>query len=169
MGTNGMAFEGSESLLRRSQDFVADHLKIYLESGGAQGHVVDVSHTGWNARVSTLLLRTFGRKSGKEYLTPLIYGAIGGEWIVIASKAGAIDHPAWYRNLVARSDVRFQVGGQTFDASWRTLEGAEREEVWAYMARVYPPFADYAKACGDRIIPVIAMLPESEVNAPGIG
>ncbi|TGD75723.1 nitroreductase family deazaflavin-dependent oxidoreductase [Mangrovimicrobium sediminis] len=154
-----MAFEGSESLLSRSRDFVRDHMAAYLDSGGREGHIVDVSHTGVERLLPTLLLQTIGRKSGRPLLVPLIYGFHGGEWVVIASKAGSTSHPAWYLNLREMEEVRFQVGGQCFRGHWREAQGTEKAAVWDYMCGVFPPYADYQAAAGERDIPVILLRP----------
>lgn len=158
-----MAFEGSESLLSRSRDFVRDHLGAYLESGGREGHIVDVSHTGVDRLLPTLLLQTTGRKSGRTLVVPLIYGFYAGEWVVVASKAGAVSHPAWYLNLEAMAEVQFQVGTQCFKGRWRSPQGAEKAEIWEYMQKVFPPYEDYQQAAGEREIPVVLLRPEAVV------
>ena len=158
-----MAFEGSESLLRRSKGFVEDHLETYLSSGGAEGHIVDVSHTGVDRVLPTLLLKTAGRRSGKDLIVPLIYGCYGGEWVVIASKAGAANHPAWYLNLSAQDSVQFQISTQCFSGRWRVAEGEERNHVWAYMETHFPPYRDYQESAGERLIPVIMLEPRERL------
>ena len=52
---------------------------------------------------TTLLLTTTGRKSGEERTTPLIYQEHDGDYLVVASKGGADEPPAWYRNLQERA------------------------------------------------------------------
>lgn len=158
-----MRFEGTEQLLRRTQDFVNDHRRLYLESGGAQGHIVDLTHAGARGRLATLLLKTVGRKSGRTLIVPLIYGIYGDEWVVVGSKGGSPEHPAWYLNLLARPETEFQVAGQAFEAGWRVAERQEHESVWAYMARLYPPYADYLAAAGGRTIPLVLLRPTTPV------
>ena len=41
-----------------------ERLERYLQSGGAEGHIVDVSDIGGHKLNTTLLLRYTGRKSG---------------------------------------------------------------------------------------------------------
>lgn len=158
-----MSYEGSERLLARTQNFVDDHRALYLSSGGTEGHIVDMSHAGAPGFTPTLLIRTIGRKSGKVQVAPLIYGVYGREWVVIGSKGGAPEHPAWYLNLREKPGVEFQVGPQAFSGQWREAEGEERARVWDYMGRVYPPYADYQSGAGDRQIPVILLLPSQEI------
>lgn len=157
------SYEGSEVLLQRTQNFVDDHRALYLSSGGAKGHLMDMSHAGSPGLTPTLLLKTIGRKSGKAHVAPLIYGIFGRNWVVIGSKGGAPDHPAWYLNLREQDGVEFQVATQAFRGTWREAEGEERQHVWAYMAGVYPPYADYQSGAGDRVIPVVLLHPEEQI------
>lgn len=158
-----MSFEGTEQLLKRTQNFVDDHRALYLRSGGAEGHIVDLSHAGARGLLPTLLLKTKGRRSGRASIVPLIYGVFGDEWVVVGSKGGATEHPAWFLNLESQRDVAFQVGAQAFAASWRLAEGEERGKVWSYMQHLYPPYADYSVAAGGRTIPLVMLRPIGQI------
>src|SRR5689334_15213796 len=83
-----------------------------------------------------LLLTTIGAKSGQPRTTPLGYSRDGDWFIVIASAGGAPTHPAWYFNLVAHPVVRVEVDSETFSACATVAEGAERERLYALVARV---------------------------------
>src|SRR5436309_2223858 len=87
-------------------EWQAEHMKRYIETDGRDGHL-------WRG-VTTLLLTTTGRKSGLPLTNPLIYGKEGERYLVVASKGGAPDHPAWYLNLSANPDVRVQVEADKF-------------------------------------------------------
>ncbi|MCJ2177330.1 nitroreductase/quinone reductase family protein [Novosphingobium album (ex Hu et al. 2023)] len=158
-----MTFEGTEQLLARTQDFVNEHRSLYLQSGGAMGHILDFKHAGARGLLPSLLLKTIGRKSGRIFVTPLIYGIYGDEWVVIASKGGAPEHPAWYLNLTAQPSAGMQVATQAFEVQWREPVGEERDAVWAYMAHLYPPYGDYQKASEGRVIPVVMLSPKAEL------
>ena len=41
----------------------------------------------------------------------------------------------------------------------RVAEGDERERIWRQMAELYPPYDDYQKNAGDRVIPVVVLAP----------
>ncbi len=43
-----------------------------------------------------VLLTTTGARSGKEGTTPVMYHRDGERYVVVASKSGAPDNPAWY-------------------------------------------------------------------------
>ena len=55
-------------------DWVAEHLRRYRESGGAEGHLFDATIAGVPGLVPCLLLITIGRHSGEKRATPLFYG-----------------------------------------------------------------------------------------------
>src|SRR5437588_3184108 len=60
-----------------------------------------------------LLLHTRGAKSGEARTTPLLYTPYANGFVVVASKAGAEQHPGWYHNLRAHPDeVMVEVDGQ---------------------------------------------------------
>ena len=136
--------------------WIADHLRTYLESGGSQGHMWDSTPAGGPGLLPTLILNTRGRRSGQMRPAPLIYGTAGDDYIVIASKGGAPEHPAWYTNLEADSNVTLQVGENSFDAVARTAAGSERETLWKQMVALYPPYADYQQKT-TREIPVVVI------------
>ena len=84
-------------------DWADEHLATYLDSGGAAGHILDLTEAGGRAFTTHCLIRVQGRNSGKTYVKPLIYGNFGGELVVVASKGGADSHPEWYNNIRASS------------------------------------------------------------------
>ncbi len=140
------------------RDWKTEHLEMYMNSGGAQGHIVDVSDIGGRAFTTTLLLRYTGRKSGRTIVTPLIYGDIGGEVVIVASKGGADHHPAWYLNLLETPEIEFQIATQAFRATWREADDAERAKVWDFVTGIFPPYTNY-QASTSRQIPLIMMKP----------
>jgi deazaflavin-dependent oxidoreductase (nitroreductase family) len=151
-----MSDESSAEIGATRRDWKTEHLAMYLESGGARGHVVDLRDIGGHAFTTTLLLRYVGRKSGTAMMTPLIYGDLGGEVVIVASKGGADRHPAWYLNLRSSKELCFQVAAQAFRATWREPEGAERARVWDFMVGAFPPYRAY-QASTKRRIPLVML------------
>jgi deazaflavin-dependent oxidoreductase (nitroreductase family) len=143
-------------LAKARRDWKTEHLDMYLGSGGVEGHIVNVSDIGGHKFTTTLLLKYVGRKSGKTIVTPLIYGDIGGEVVIVASKGGADHHPAWYLNVVESKELEFQIATQAFRASWREPKGAERAQVWDFMVGVFPPYTNY-QASTSREIPLVML------------
>jgi deazaflavin-dependent oxidoreductase (nitroreductase family) len=138
--------------------WIREHVALYLKDGEA-GHYWDASLGGGQGMLTTLLLITTGRKSGKRSILPLIYRPTGdGGYCVIASKGGAPAHPAWFLNLEANPRVKVQVANEKFDAVARVAKGEERERLWQLMVDYYAPYTDY-QAATQRQIPVVVLDP----------
>ena len=103
-----------------------------------------------------LLLTTTGRKSGKPYTTPVMYLRDGERFAVFATHGGSPTHPDWYHNLVADPTVTVEVGSETFDARASTAPSAERDQLYARQAKLYPQFAEYEQRT-TRKIPVVIL------------
>jgi deazaflavin-dependent oxidoreductase (nitroreductase family) len=129
-------------------DWIREHMQTYLESGGKEGHF-------WRG-VPTLLLKTIGRRSGRPSVLPLIYGRHNDDYVIVASKGGAPEHPAWYLNLKAEPHVEVQVGTHHFAAETRDALDDERPHLWQEMSGIWPQYDDYAKAT-DRQIPIVVL------------
>ena len=127
----------------------AEHVRRYRETGGEHGH-------DWRRGSSTLLLTTRGRRSGEERTIPLIYGRSGDDYLVVASKGGSDDPPAWYRNIEADPQVEVQVLEDTFKAHAREAGPDEKPEMWREMVSHWPPYDDYQRRT-DREIPVVVL------------
>ncbi|HTO53396.1 MAG TPA: nitroreductase family deazaflavin-dependent oxidoreductase [Myxococcota bacterium] len=128
--------------------WIADHLKRYQATNGADGHI-------WNG-VPTLLLTTTGRKSGQPGTLPLIYGQDGARYVIVASRGGAPDHPGWYKNLVAHPKVELQVAADRFSARASTAKGEERARLWKLMTKIWPAYDEY-QGKTKREIPVVVL------------
>ncbi len=151
-----MSDDSSAEIRETRKDFIEEHRDAYLQSGGAQGHIMDITAVGGHPFTTHLMIKYTGRKSGKVFITPLIYGDIGGEVVIVASKGGADHHPAWYLNIRDADHVEFQVATQAFRATWREPQGAEREKVWNFMVDTFPAYAGYQSST-DRQIPLVMM------------
>lgn len=151
-----MSDESSAAIRATRNDWVSEHREKYLRSGGAEGHIEDLTAVGGHDFGTHLLLKYKGRKSGKVFITPLCYADIGGEVVICASKGGADTHPAWYLNIVGQPTVEFQIATQAFRATWREPEGAEREKIFAFMADCFPFYASY-QASTSRVLPLVVM------------
>ncbi|BBY29016.1 nitroreductase/quinone reductase family protein [Mycolicibacterium sediminis] len=137
-------------------DWTRQHLNTYLRSGGAEGHVVDISSVGGHAMTTHCLIRCAGRKSGTPRVTPLIYGNVAGEIVIVASKGGADDHPQWYLNILDSETIDVQIATQAFEATWREPVDDERHSVWSYMTHLYPPYLAYQSST-TRHIPIVML------------
>lgn len=139
-------------------DWVTDHIKLYLENPD-EARLWDSTPVGGPGILPCLLLITRGRKSGNISMLPLIYGEYEDSFVIVASKGGAVAHPAWYLNLEAEAECEIRVGSAHYKVKARTAEGDEREALWKQMAAIYPPYVDYQVTAGERRIPVVVLDP----------
>ncbi|MFF7589083.1 nitroreductase/quinone reductase family protein [Kitasatospora purpeofusca] len=109
-----------------------------------------------------LLLTTVGERSGREHTVPLGFVRADGLLLVVASAAGAPEHPQWYRNLLARPLVRVELGTEVFDATAVPAEGDRRERLFEAVVRSAPGYGDYQRNTS-RLLPVIVL------EHPGVG
>jgi deazaflavin-dependent oxidoreductase (nitroreductase family) len=144
-------------------DWAKEHLETYLSSGGAHGHILDLSSVGGHAVTTHCLIKVVGRKSGKVYVKPLIYGNTGGEIVIVASKGGADTHPEWYLNIRHSETIGVQIATQAFEATWREPEAEERHQVWAYMTHLFPPYLGYQLST-ERHIPLVMLKPVRSID-----
>jgi deazaflavin-dependent oxidoreductase (nitroreductase family) len=116
---------------------------------------------GGFAGAPMVLLHHVGRKSGTEFLTPLVYQADADDSNVIyifASKAGAPEDPEWYANLLAAGTTTVEVGTESYSVAVSEVTGEKRDTIYAKQVEVMPGFREYEeKTAGIRTIPVIAL------------
>ena len=115
----------------------------------------------WMGRMG--ILTTVGAKTGQKRSLPLaVFDAGKDTWWVVASKGGAPEHPAWYRNLARNPDqVELEVGGRRLKVTPESLHGAQRDAAWKTIVERAPNFGDYEKGT-DREIPVIRLTPSAQ-------
>jgi deazaflavin-dependent oxidoreductase (nitroreductase family) len=115
-----------------------------------------------------LLMTAKGARTGDSITTPLVYGRKGDDHVIVASKGGALKHPAWFGNLQANPEVEVEVangnGIEKFKARARMVDSrAERDRLYQEMCRIWPPFADYQTKT-DRLIPVVILERQHRVD-----
>jgi deazaflavin-dependent oxidoreductase (nitroreductase family) len=131
--------------------FGREHVERYRATNGEEGH-------DWREGSKILILTTTGHKSGKERLTPLIYGRDGDNYLVVASQGGMPEHPSWYFNLQAEPDIEIQVLADKIKVKARDATPEERPELWRRMNDEWRYYDDYQKNT-DREIPVVVLEP----------
>jgi deazaflavin-dependent oxidoreductase (nitroreductase family) len=108
-----------------------------------------------------VLVHHRGRKSGQEYVTPMMYLPDDNDddlIYVFASKAGAPSNPDWYYNLTAVGEGVIERGTDTYRVTVGELTGDQRDLIYDEQARRYPGFAGYARqTAGIRTIPVLEL------------
>jgi deazaflavin-dependent oxidoreductase (nitroreductase family) len=100
-----------------------------------------------------VLLTTTGARTGRPSTVPVGFALDNGRVFVVASKAGAPKHPAWFHNLRANPSVVVEIGEATYQAQAAILEGAERDQVYATVTDGSSPYEQNT----DRIFPVIVL------------
>lgn len=128
--------------------FGQEHVERYLATDGEEGH-------DWNG-TTALILTTTGRKSGEERSAPLIYQEHDGAYLIVASKAGADEPPAWFLNLEEKPAVTVQVKADRFGARARVATPDEKPEMWKKMTAAWPDYDSYQEKT-DREIPVVVL------------
>ena len=114
---------------------------------------------GGFAGAPMVLIHHVGRKSGTEYVNPLVYLPGDDDSIYIfASKGGAPEDPEWYRNLVAAGQATVEVGTSTYPVTVTEVSGDERDRIYAEQVKRMPGFGEYEqKTEGIRKIPVLRL------------
>ncbi len=101
-----------------------------------------------------LLLTTTGARTGRPATVPLGFAVDGnGRVFVMASKAGAPRHPAWFHNLRANPSVTVELGDRTFPARAVVTAGEERDRLY----RMVSDGASEYEENTDRIFPIIVL------------
>jgi deazaflavin-dependent oxidoreductase (nitroreductase family) len=128
--------------------FGPEHVRVYRETRGERGY-------HWRG-TTILLLTTRGRRSGEPRTMPLIHRTDGDRWVVVASKGGWPQNPAWFENLMAEPDAEIEVLGDRIPVRASVAEGAERERLWQLMTEVWPAYDEYQERTS-RQIPVVVL------------
>ncbi|HUE26134.1 MAG TPA: nitroreductase family deazaflavin-dependent oxidoreductase [Solirubrobacteraceae bacterium] len=132
------------------QDFNAQVIEEFRANGGRVGGPFDGG--------TLLLLHHDGAKSGTHRVTPLMYMADDGNYVIFASKAGAPTNPNWYHNLKANPSTHIEVGTDKLDVFVSEATGEERERLFNAQAKRSPQFREYQEKT-DRVIPVMVLTP----------
>ena len=110
-----------------------------------------------------LLLSTRGAKTGKLRQTVLCWfpdsDALDSDnsWLVVASGAGSLKHPAWFVNMARNPDqVSIEMRGHQIKVQPQSLRGEERADAWKRIVALAPGYAAYETRT-DREIPIIRL------------
>jgi deazaflavin-dependent oxidoreductase (nitroreductase family) len=125
------------------------HVEAYRKTDGAEGY-------DWQGGSHIILLTTTGHRSGEARTVPLIFGRDGADYLIVASKGGADEPPAWYVNLQADPSVEVQDRGDVFKATARTASDEERARLWPTMTAEWPAYDEYQTKT-DRQIPIVIL------------
>jgi deazaflavin-dependent oxidoreductase (nitroreductase family) len=108
-----------------------------------------------------IILRTIGRKTGREHKVALpMWLDPDGHIIVVASFAGSPHHPHWYLNLCDRTanpEVLVRTRQRSFWAEVQILEGEEYDRIWAALTTDRAYYRNYQTRT-TRKIPLVRLI-----------
>ena len=130
---------------------------LYRRTGGRVGGKLRIG-AAFPHGLPVLLLTHRGRRSGREYTTPLLFLADGDRVVVVGSQGGLPQHPQWYLNVVANPEVTVQVRREVRRMRAHTADAGERARLWPRLVEMYADFDSY-QAWTDREIPVVVCEP----------
>lgn len=114
---------------------------------------------GWRAGgMPVVKLTTTGRRSG-EPRTVMLTSPVqeGSAWVLVASKGGDDDHPAWYLNILADPTVTIETGpGRVTSATARVATAEERSRLWPQIVAAYANYGAYQRRTR-REIPLVVI------------
>jgi len=134
----------------------AVHRTLLKASGG---------HFGWKfSGMSVVELTTTGRKSGRPHTVMLTSPAQEGDaLVVVASRGGDDQAPAWFLNLRDNPDVTASVGGKPRQAMRaRIATPDERAALWPRVTATFKSYATYQTKT-ERVIPLVLLEPVAGV------
>ena len=112
----------------------------------------------WEGK-TLLLLHHVGRRSGKEFVTPLVAAPDGDAYVVCGTMGGAPEDPQWVTNLeTASGPATIELGAATLTADYDVIRPgdprwADQYEIW----RDYWPDAREYEKKTERRFPVVRL------------
>ena len=108
-----------------------------------------------------VLVHHRGRKTRREYVTPVMYlpdERDDDTIYVFATKGGVPSNPDWYYNLAHSGAGTVERGTETYEVAVREVRGDEHDRIYDEQGRRFPGFAGYAEQTkGIRTIPVLSL------------
>jgi deazaflavin-dependent oxidoreductase (nitroreductase family) len=110
----------------------------------------------WEGK-ETLLLHVPGRKTGKEFVNPLVAAPHGDSYVICGSAGGAPGDPQWVANLEALDGpVTIELGAGAVQADHRLVRPGrddDWDQLYGLWRAYWPDAAEYEKKT-DRKFPV---------------
>ena len=136
-----------------TSDWVAKQVELYEGTGGPEGKTL------LDTVLPVIIVTNAGRRPGAVRKTPLMRAVDGKNYILVASRGGAPNHPVWYYNLKAEPNVEIRDGAEVHSMRVREIsDAAEKQRLWDIAVAAYPPYQEYQDKT-DRQIPVFIAKP----------
>lgn len=94
-------------------------------------------------RMTTALLTTTGRRSGRAVTTPVLVLPDGDDLIVVGSNYGRGRHPAWTYNLMADPRAELRMGDYRRRYVAERLSEDDGRSYWPRLVRMWPAWETY--------------------------
>lgn len=129
-----------------TSQWVRDQVDLYERTNGREGNTL--RDTG----IPVVIVSMRGAKSGSVRKIALMRVEHQGEYLLVASKGGAPEHPDWYHNLIANpEEVTLQDGPEPFAVTVRLVDDSDYEAWWQRAVAVFAPYAQYREKTSRRI------------------
>lgn len=110
--------------------------------------------------IPMVLLTHRGAKSGRTYVTPLLYFTEGEDAVIIASNYGRERNPAWLANVRANPEVSLEARGRGGRYRARVVsDGPERDRLFDLAKRLTRVYGSYEERASHRTINVVVLSP----------
>ena len=126
--------------------WVAEQVELYESSGGTQGTTL--------RGLPVVIVTNQGSKTSAIRKTPLMRAIDGENYILVASRGGAPEHPLWVYNLRTNPNVEIRDGVNVHKMRVREMtDPKERQRLWDIAVEAFPLYKDYQEKT-KRLIPV---------------
>jgi F420H(2)-dependent quinone reductase len=109
------------------------------------------------------ILTTIRRSGGEPYSVPLFTFRDGDDVIVVASYRGSVEHPAWFRNLLANPNAVIRIGSRAWPVQAKVMDADERAVWWERIVRRFKGYAEYQRRT-TREIPMVRLTPRPDAK-----
>jgi deazaflavin-dependent oxidoreductase (nitroreductase family) len=138
---------------------VNDRNNAVISEFRANRGVVTEAMGGHFKDTTVALVHHTGRRTGKEYVQPLLAMSDGDNYVLVGSNGGHGQEPLWVGNLEAMPETTIEVGERTIKVKPTVLrDGAERDRLYAEFTKFWPDLTKYEQGT-DRPFPVIVLEP----------
>lgn len=133
------------------EGWVREQVELYESSGGTEGSTL--RDTGLECIIVTMV----GNKSGAIRKIALMRVEVDGSYVLIGSRGGNPNNPAWVHNLRANQNVDIRDKTEVFKMRVREVtDDPERQRLWDISAEAFPPYLEYQEKTSRRIPVFIA-------------
>jgi deazaflavin-dependent oxidoreductase (nitroreductase family) len=141
--------------------YVSDLNNGVISEFRANRGVVTEAMGGHFKDTTVVLVQHIGRRTGKQYVQPLVGMSDGGNYVVVGSNGGHGQEPLWVGNVEAMPQTTIELGERIIKVKPTVLrDGAERDRLYAEFAKFWPDLRKYEKHT-DRPFPVVVLKPIS--------